>query len=503
VSDGSERTPEDREAARLERERQRAERAQVGAATDEPDEAEHGDDDEPDRPQDAVDESFDEEDGGSDDDDYEDDSGYEDNHGYKHDDEAPAGTRRVSRLDRLRAARGEPVPEPAAPALAAASAPAPTSEPPNASPKPRPARKPIPAGARRGRDRAPRSHSLAGRIGAGIALVLAVAGAWFLVELFQPFHGAGHGEVTVHIPPHSSASQVGDLLEHAGVISSSFFFELRATLEGDRGDLRSGTYRLQQGMSYGAALKILTTPPPAAQTTDITIIDGHTRLQIDAILRSQGIRGYFNATHHSPVLDPSHYGAPRNTNSLEGFLFPDTYQVVEPVKVNALVSDQLKTFKQQFATVNLSYAERHHMTPYEVLIVASLVEGEGATPHDRALVASVVYNRLAAGMPLQSDATTRYATNNWTRPITESELHSTSPYNTYTHKGLPPTPINNPGLVSIDAAAHPAQTNYLYYVTKSCSSNALVFSANYQDFLRDVQRYEASQKRGSNSASGC
>src|SRR5215475_5283008 len=106
-----------------------------------------------------------------------------------------------------------------------------------------------------------RKHSWVGRIIALLLLILAAALIWFLVELFQPFHGSPHGTVTVTIPPHSSSSQVGDLLEHAGVISSSFFFDLRATLAGERSDLRSGTYRLQLGMSYGSVLKVLTTPP--------------------------------------------------------------------------------------------------------------------------------------------------------------------------------------------------------------------------------------------------
>ena len=110
-----------------------------------------------------------------------------------------------------------------------------------------------------------------------LAVVAALAAVWFLVELFQPFHGSGHGRVTVTIPPNSSASKIGELLEHDGVISSSFFFELRATLGGERGDLRSGTYHLQQGMSYGDVLKILTTAPPAAKVTNLTITEGRTR----------------------------------------------------------------------------------------------------------------------------------------------------------------------------------------------------------------------------------
>ena len=283
--------------------------------------------------------------------------------------------------------------------------------------------------------------------------------------------------VTVTIPAHSTASQIGDELANAGVVSSGFFFELRATLDGKRGQLLTGTYHLQQGMTYSAVLKVLSTPPAAAKVTNITIIEGRTRAQINDLLRAQGVAGsYFVATRRSPLINFAAYGAPRHTPDLEGFLFPDTYQLVEPIGIPKLVTDQLTTFRQQFAGVNLGYARSKHLTPYDVLIIASLVQAEAATAHDQPLVASVVYNRLALGMPLQLDSTTRYATGNYTEPLTQAQLNSPSPYNTRNHKGLPPTPIDNPGLAAIEAAAHPARTSYLYFVAravrqrlKSCS----------------------------------
>ncbi|MBV9918482.1 MAG: endolytic transglycosylase MltG, partial [Solirubrobacterales bacterium] len=269
--------------------------------------------------------------------------------------------------------------------------------------------------------------------------------------------------------------------------------------------LRSGTYHLRQDMDYASALKVLTTPPPAARVTNLTLTEGRTRSQIDALLHAQGIQGsYLVATRRSPLLSPERYGAPRGTASLEGFLFPSTYQLREPIKIDALIHDQLNTFRQRFAKVNLGFARGRHLTPYDVLIVASMVEAEAQTAHDRPLVASVIYNRLQAGMPLQIDATTRYATGNYTRPLTVSELNSSSPYNTRVHKGLPPTPINNPGMASIDAAARPAQSNYLYFVVKPCGNGGQAFTASYSQFLRDQQRYQAARTaRGGRSPEHC
>jgi uncharacterized YceG family protein len=387
------------------------------------------------------------------------------------DGEAPAGTRRVTGLQRGR--RNHPIRR-----------------------KRRAPRPPRGAGRRRA------------RIGRGVAVLAILAAAafiWFLVQLFQPFHGSGHGRVTVRIPARASSSQVGDLLAHDGVISSGFFFKLRATLAGKRSDLRSGTYRLKQDMSYSDVLTILTTPPPAAKVSELTLTEGKTRRQISALLHAQGIRGnYLAQTRHSPLLKPTAYGAPRDTPSLEGFMFPSTYQLRDPIKVSGLIADQLKAFRKEYAKVKFGHARSKHLTPYDVLIIASMVESEAGTAHDRPLVASVIYNRLKAGMPLQIDATTRYATGNYTKPLTVSELSSSSPYNTRIHKGLPPTPISNPGMAAIRAAAHPRRTKYLFFVVRPGSCGESVFSTNYQQFLRDQQQYQSARAaRGGRSPTHC
>ncbi len=249
-----------------------------------------------------------------------------------------------------------------------------------------------------------------------------------------------------------------------------------------------------------------TTPHPVAKlkTTNVTIIPGDTRRKLDRLLRQQGVKGsYYQATRSSPLLSPQSYGAPAHIHSLEGFLFPDTYNVRDPINIKALVADQLVQFKKEFKTVNLSYARTHHLTPYDVLIIASMVEGEAATARDRPLVASVIYNRLAQGMPLQIDATTRYATGNYTQPLTQAQLNSPSPYNTRIHTGLPPTPIDSPGLASIQAAAHPQQTNFLYFVVKPCGNGALEFTSNYQQFLADSAAYQQERAKLGHSPTHC
>ena len=152
---------------------------------------------------------------------------------------------------------------------------------------------------------------------------------------------------------------------------------------------------------------------------------------------------------------------------MEGFLFPATYEFFPQTTSAQLVGEQLAAFCDNWNTLDLSYARTKNLTPYDVLIIASMVEKETLVPAERPLVAAVIYNRLRARMPLGIDATLRYGLNiPPTESIHESQLASDSPYNTRKHAGLPPTPIANPGLASIQAAAHPANVNYLYFVRK-------------------------------------
>ena len=152
---------------------------------------------------------------------------------------------------------------------------------------------------------------------------------------------------------------------------------------------------------------------------------------------------------------------------IEGFLFPATYEFTKYTGAGKLVRDQIGFFRREWRKVDQRYARSKNLTPYDVLIIASMIEKEVAVPSERPLVAAVIYNRLHLRMPLQIDATTRYGLGvPATQSLTKSDLASSSPYNTRNRLGLPPTPISNPGLASIQAAAHPARVGYLYYVRK-------------------------------------
>jgi UPF0755 protein len=238
--------------------------------------------------------------------------------------------------------------------------------------------------------------------------------------------------------------------------------------------------------------------PPIPAVVKVVIPEGYTRAQIAALARADGLRGsYLAASKRSAGLHPSRYGAPAGTPSLEGFLFPATYDMDAGTPASRLVAEQLAAFRENFGGAEIHRARTLGMTPYQLLIVASIVEREAGIARDRRLVAAVVYNRLHQDMTLGIDATLRYALQDFTHPLTEAQLSSNSPYNTRTHKGLPPTPISNPGAAAIAAAARPAKVSYLYYVAGADGCGEQVFSTSYAQFEKNAAAYrEALRKNG-------
>jgi UPF0755 protein len=251
------------------------------------------------------------------------------------------------------------------------------------------------------------------------------------------------------------------------------------------------------------------TPPPtptptattrALPTLRIIFPEGFTRAEmadrVDAVhkiaIAKRGITPRLTRTAYlaasDKVLPP--IGFRKNAEGrIEGFLFPATYTFTPDTTARRLVAQQVASFKARFATVNLRYARSKNLTAYDVLIIASMIEKEAVVPAERKLIAAVIYNRLHHRMPLQIDATTRYGLHiPGTKPLTKAALDSTNPYNTRKVPGLPPTPISNPGIASIRAAAHPAKVDYLYFVRKPDKRHHY-FTASADDFLRKACEY--------------
>jgi uncharacterized YceG family protein len=196
-------------------------------------------------------------------------------------------------------------------------------------------------------------------------------------------------------------------------------------------------------------------------------------------VRARMARRTYLAVTRTPRVPPCFRG---KISTIEGFLFPATYEFFKKTTSAELVDEQLDAFCENWEKVDLRYARSKNLTPYDVLVIASMVEKETLSPDERQLVAAVIYNRLHARMPLGIDATLRYGLNiPPTESIRQSQLESDSPYNTRKQAGLPPTPIANPGLASMQAAAHPANVNYLYFVRKPDKKHHF-FTASFKAF---------------------
>ena len=325
-----------------------------------------------------------------------------------------------------------------------------------------------------------------GALVAAIGVVIVLAGAWWgissLVSDPPPPPGA---PVTVTIPKGASAAQIAGILADAGVVADAGAFVDAIVAQGEGTEFKPGTYTFRTNELQGRIVEQLDAGPPDTSTTRLTIPEGDAIWEIEAEARTAGIEPADYraalATHEPPG---GFLAGDERASSLEGFLFPATYDLASPPDANALVDDQLGAFADTWATLDLSYARSRGLTPYDVLKIASLIEREARAPGDRAKIAAVVYNRLAAGMTLGIDAAVQYGGGSW-RELTAADLERDTPYNLRKRHGLPPTPICNPGLASMKAAAHPAKVDYLYYYAiKDDPQGRHWFTDSYEAFLR-------------------
>lgn len=245
-------------------------------------------------------------------------------------------------------------------------------------------------------------------------------------------------------------------------------------------------------------------PVEEIETVSVSIPEGLTIEGMAEVAKDAKLKGkYTKAVDEAQKkFNFKKYGA-EDAPSLEGFLFPATYEVEKRGRVDDLVQKQLDAFEQNFSEVNLGRAKKKNLSGYDVVKIASMVEREVSVPEERELVSAVIYNRLAAGEPLGIDATLRYELDNFTKPLLESELAADTPYNTRINAGLPPTPIGNPGLASLEAAAKPAKTDFFYYVIEPGTCNEHFFTESDAEFQQAVADYQAALEEEGGSPTEC
>jgi UPF0755 protein len=316
------------------------------------------------------------------------------------------------------------------------------------------------------------------------AVLLAVigAGAYEAVQLTsrRPPKVQPGKPVSLTIQPGEGSRQIARDLERAGVIDSAGRFRAVASARGLDGALKPGDYQLETVMDVDSVIDILVRGPNLG--TPFTIPEGFTVQQV--VDRVAATKRFSRASIQKALASPSLEVPfrPKGVRSLEGLLFPQTYRIdkdATPVTVLQQMLDQVDSAVNQFDLT----ATPRHLKPYQILTIASMVEREAKVPEDRPKIARVIYNRLAKGQPLQIDATVQYALGTNKPRLSSRDLQVASPYNTYLHAGLPPTPIASPGQDSIKAAMEPANGPWLFYVLIDGDGHH-AFTASATEFAR-------------------
>jgi UPF0755 protein len=290
----------------------------------------------------------------------------------------------------------------------------------------------------------------------------------------------------VQIPEGLAADDVARLLESKGIITSAADSVKEMQSRGATLSLKPGTYTFTPGQSMESILvKLLAGPDVAAKK--ITFPEG---LSIDQAAARLNASRLLDGNEYARLAgEPSQFTVPLvggttpEVKTLEGLLFPETYFVGKDELPADLISRQLEEFQRKTAELPWGNTKALGITPYQAVIVASLIEKEVSAPDERAKVAAVIYNRLRKKMTLGFDSSVRYILKKWSGALTKSDLAVDSPYNTRKVSGLPPSPIDSPGLATLRAALEPAKVDYLYFVLQA-KSGRLYFTNNYQDFLK-------------------
>lgn len=294
-----------------------------------------------------------------------------------------------------------------------------------------------------------------------------------------------------------SVNSISNRLEEEGLIRSAAYFRFRVQFTGQDNDIIAGQHELNTEMTTAEIIEVLTSENAATiQETTVRFVEGWRSEQFGEALVEAGlvesVEDFMVATRSSQWNNEFEFLHTRPSGvGLEGYLFPDTYQFRVDATVDDIIRRLLVTFEERVPPEFRAAAEEQGVTFHQAMTMASIVEREAALPEERPVVASVYYNRLMAGMPLQADPTVQYdlgESGNWWPVLTGEDLEEPGQYNTYLTPSLPPGPICNPGLDSIQAAVQPDQTDYLYFVATGDGSHE--FATTLEEHEENVEQYQ-------------
>jgi len=325
-----------------------------------------------------------------------------------------------------------------------------------------------------------------------ISIIIVVLIGAFVAYEIGPYNRKNKKDIIIDIPSGSSVSNISNILYENKLIKNKVLFRLVVKLSNDAHSIKAGKYLVNQTYSNKDILDLLISGKVYNDGIKVTIPEGLTSNEIIDILVDKKIGN--ESKYKELVKNPTEFYEKytflkeNDIKSLEGFLYPDTYYFSENDDEFKVLSVMLSRFKSEYNDEFIKRQKELKMTLEQVINMASIIEKEAVLDKDRPLIASVFYNRLKIGMPLQSDATIQYIFDERKQIVTYNDLKIDSPYNTYINKGMPPTPISNPGIKSIKAALYPEKTDYLYFVATIDGGNN--YSTNYEDHLKYVKEYK-------------
>jgi len=313
--------------------------------------------------------------------------------------------------------------------------------------------------------------------------------------------------VTFTVFAGETAEQISQRLESEGLIQDANLFRALLRVQGVDTQLEAGDYQLRRNMSMAEIMAALQQGRPS--TVTLTIPEGWRAEQIAALLTETGLANpdaFLRLVRTGAGFDPSTSSGqrydflsdrPEGVTSLEGYLFPDTYEFKADATASDVIDRMLTTFGERFTPEMRQQAKARGLSIHQAITLASIVEREAQVPDERALIAGVFHNRLKTGMYLNADPTVQYALGYqadadqwWKRPLYIEDLGVDSPYNTYTHVGLPPGPICNPGLAALQAAVEPADTEYYYFVANDVAGDGShVFAKTLEEHNANIEKY--------------
>jgi UPF0755 protein len=323
----------------------------------------------------------------------------------------------------------------------------------------------------------------------GLVLVVTLVAAGAVFAL-RPTPELSEGPLVVEIPPHVGVTSIARHLRDAGVVRSTWTFVALGTVRGSARRLKAGEYEFARGASTldvlrqiesGRVRQHLVLQPEGATVSELArALEAQRLARADDVLRVAADSAFLAA---QGIEGPS----------VEGYLFPDTYQFVRGMKVEEMLARMVQRMRAKLTPEVLARARTRGLTIHQLLTLASIVEREAAVPEEQPLVAAVFWNRLQLDMPLQADPTVQYALGKERRTLSRSDLHTDHPFNTYRHPGLPPGPIASPGMGAIAAALDPAPVKYLYFVAISPDDRRHHFSTTVEEHNAAVARYRHSR----------